>query len=1005
MPRTLKREPKVPFRPGPPSKMWGHGCSGTPTRVGAAVVRSVVSQNPNVSPSPFVGRGDELDLLRLVFNRVGGGSPHLVTVTGEAGVGKGRLVAEFVTALEADGIDAAVLRGRCTRSGLGVSFRALRQMVRTHIGIAPGDAPGEVHRKIVASVEDAVPEEAERDWVIARLAPLIGVSAELPRLLQGVDQSEWFAAWQTFLVGTARANGSLILVFRDLQWAEPALLGFIRFLVDASAGANLMVICLARPDLYDRSPDWGGGKRLSMALSLSPLNESETAELLDGLIESGDCPGSLDPITKRDLIERSGGIPLFAEQFMRLVAGRTSPVDHIDRPGSADGAGRAAEGRTDAALEADGAIPVPRSLRSLIESRLADLPPDRRHIVMDAAVVGRQFWVGAVAAVAGRDEEDVRDGLQELARGGLIRPVQQGRVDALRPAGDQEFVFTNGLIRDVAYGSIPPDELASEHSAAAEWIEQAGARIGEQTDMLAHHFERAADLAATLPADERGDLDARRLAERAVEHLEVAGDRALGFDVVRARQSYERALELCPPDHPLRRSVLGRVARAVSLMGDFEEAARRYDDVIAASVSAGDTAAAGEAMLDLSYALWNQGITGRAREVLAEGIAVLEREERGEVLALGYAMVAADRFLAGRSEEALRWCEKVLAIADELDLPERRERALEVRGMARCDLGDQGGLEDLRAALAMALDLGLGQEVVRAYINLGTFVLPVEGPAAALELYRSAQALAERRGLTGMSMWARGWAVGPLFELGRWDELLEEAAAAVEWERAHGGLTQFGLAARLTEAEVHVLRGDVDRAASLVGEFLPQAREIDDPQALIPALAVAGLVAQAQRDPALAAELIEELITRRTGGRWASELFLALSVRILLWAGRQDAAVRLLDDADQATPRGRYSAESARAALVEGDGGHEEAAGLYGAAAAGWEDFGFVLERALALEGAARCLAAIGRTAEAEDGFATAQRLMAGLGMPSASGGDGSIEATNEPAPAGDATG
>ena len=962
------------------------------------MAQRVVSHDLGVSPTRFVGRKDELGLLRLVFDRVGAGAVHLVTITGEAGIGKGRLVGEFVSGLEADGIHVAALRGRCPRSGAGVSFRPLREIVEAQAGIEPGDGPDVVYAKVVASVQAAVADEADRDWVSARLAPLVGVNTGTRDLPQGVEQGEWFAAWRTYLEGLARVSGTLVLVIRDLQWAEPALLSFIEHLVDTSAGASIMIICLARPDLYDRSPQWGGGKRLSLALALSPLTETETAELLDALIQARDRPAPMNSTTEQELIERSGGIPLFAEQFMRLVDSRASEVG-TGPSDAGEGAGRSPDH-----AGAEGSIPVPRSLRSLIDSRLAELSEERRRILVDASVLGRQFWAGAVAAIAERDEDEVRAALQELARRELIRPLRHAPTDLDRSAADQEFAFANGVIRDVAYGSIPPEELASKHATAAYWIEQAAPRLGDETDLLVRQFDRAVELALASPPEGRAGLDVERLVERAIHYLEATGDRAIGFDVGRARISYERALELSPPDHPHRLEVLTRLARAAWLMGDFEEARGRNEEVVAASSTRGDNAAAGEAMLDLAYALWNQGVTVRAREVLAEAIAVLERERGGEALARGYAMLAADRFLAGDSAEALLWCEKVLLLAEDLDLPERKERALEVRGMARCDLGDQGGLEDLHAALDMALDLGLGQEVVRAYINLGTFVLPVDGPAAALELYREAQAVAERRGLGGMSMWARGWAVGPLFELGRWDELLEAADVVVSWERSQGGLTQFGLAARLTQAEVLVLRGDVEPAAAMVGEFLPQAREIDDPQALIPALAVAALVSQARGEADPAVLRLEELENRRrAGGRWAGSLFLALCVRVLVWAGRADLAEGLLEDADQSSTRARHSLVSARATLAEAAGHHEDAADLYAEAAAGWDAFGFVLERALALAGEARCLAAVGRASEAADRRAAADALRSRLGMPPEAGPVEGAPTPLEVAPARDA--
>ena len=300
--------------------------------------------------------------------------------------------------------------------------------------------------------------------------------------------------------------------------------------------------------------------------------------------------------------------------------------------------------------------------------------------------------------------------------------------------------------------------------------------------------------------------------------------------------------------------------------------------------------------------------------------------------------------------------------------------------MARCDLGDWGGLADLWTALQLALDLGLGQETVRAYLNLGTFVTPTEGPAKALDLYRSAIAFAGRRGITMMGMWVRAWSLGVLFELGRWDELVEDARAVAAWERDRGP-SQFAVGALLCQAEVLVYRGDVEGARALAADFLPRAREVGDPQVLLPALAIAALIADAAGEAEEASVLVDQF-DRASQDRapWVRTLFLLLVIEVLVAAGRIERARELLQGADVWTARGRGSVLACRALLAEAEGSHQEAAGLYGEAAAAWAGYGFVLQQGFALLGEGRCILALGRADEGEKRLREAAGIFERLG-------------------------
>ena len=206
--------------------------------------------------------------------------------------------------------------------------------------------------------------------------------------------------------------------------------------------------------------------------------------------------------------------------------------------------------------------------------------------------------------------------------------------------------------------------------------------------------------------------------------------------------------------------------------GDYPEAVAVYEEAIADLRATGDLQGLGATLGRLATVLWNQGDTRRANAVLTEAIELLEREPPGPELVSAYVRMAGDRVVAGHASEALDWADKALALADELGgLPRMRPRALDARGMARCDLGDFGGMDDLRAGLALGLELGSGYDTAVLYNNLAEPVWLVEGPEAALAVCEDGVDFAERRGLTEAAMWLRASTLGPLLDLGRWEEV------------------------------------------------------------------------------------------------------------------------------------------------------------------------------------------------------------------------------------------
>ncbi|MGQ0668477.1 MAG: ATP-binding protein [Actinomycetota bacterium] len=742
-----------------------------------------------------------------------------------------------------------------------------------------------------------------------------------------------------------------MLVVEDLHWADRALLEFLEHLTDWSEGVPMLLLCSARPELYERVPGWGGGKRNSTTISLSPLSAEDSARLISALLDQAVLPAE----TQTLLLERAGGNPLYTEEFVRMLSDRGLLVRHGQSW----------------AVEPGSEILVPESVQALIAARLDSLPQDRKALLHDASVVGKVFWSGALSAMGAVDETTVRDGLHELARRELVRPARRSSVEH-----QAEFSFWHLFIRDVAYEQIPRATRANRHRAVAEWIERiSGDRAGDQAELLAHHYGQALDLARASGQTQ----DVAELEALTVRYLVMAGDRAVHLDVSRARRHLGNALELLPPGHPRRAGVLVKAALAARAAGDYDESEHGLQEAIADFRGREELVAAGEAMIELTVAIWPRGDTARAWHIIREAVELLEGEPPGRELARAYVRTAGAYAMSGQSEEGMPWAEKAIATAKELGIEEYVARTLQFRGIFRCELGDIGGLEDLREGLRLCHELALGDPTVAGHNNLGDWVWFEEGPAAGLEIYRAGIEFGERHGLTGVVVWTKAQTLWTLFDLGAWDELVRTGDEVIESDRTGGG-GQVTVIARTYQARVLAERGLADEASSFIHEFLPRAREIKDPQVLVPALGMAALIELGRGDHAAARSLVEEFEGSTRRHEHYRTLFLPDTVRFCAATGRIDLAERLVAGAPESAARFRHGALTARAILAEAKGRLDEAADLYAEAAERWTEYGFVLERGQALLRLGRCSLGLGRSGEAIDRLHLARVVFDGLG-------------------------
>jgi len=444
--------------------------------------------------------------------------------------------------------------------------------------------------------------------------------------------------------------------------------------------------------------------------TLPPLTDGETAVLVSSLLERAILPSE----TQAVLIERSGGNPLFAEEFVQLLVDRgLVDLSKRDRP-----------------IAAIDDIPVPGSLQALIGSRLDQLPPDDKELMHNAAVIGKVFWSGALAALCGCAESAIEPRLETVIRRDLVRSL---RTSGLK--GQSEYTFWHALIRDVAYGQIPRAAREAKHLAVARWLKTAVAdRLSDFAEELAYHYTEALELARAADVAIEPAVEAE-----AASALLLAGERAAPLDAVRADGYFRRALQLMAADHPERSRAAARVGEMAEARGNYEESEQLYLAAITGYRVIGNRLGLGEAMGMLSRTYARRGEIARSEQLCHEAIAVLRDLPPSKELAAVYSRRAGELLSSDRNQECLAYAENALELATELDLGEEVIKALQFRGAPRCELGDEGGLDDLREAIRLGEEAGLGQALALARGNYAYQLWFRDGPAAALAVWREMQ--------------------------------------------------------------------------------------------------------------------------------------------------------------------------------------------------------------------------------------------------------------------------
>jgi hypothetical protein len=475
--------------------------------------------------APMVGRDAEMAILKSLFLRVTEERrPSLVTVYGDAGVGKSRLTREFIASVERTDPPPLILRGRCLPYGDGVVYWPLAEILKGHAGVLDTDDPELAMEKVRKLGRELFTPSVAADpsLAVAALAYTIGLpDAGSPFEVMDPQQirDEVVAAWRAFFTALA-ASATTVVVLEDIHWADPALLDLLDGLADRVEGPALFV-CPSRPDLTARRPTWGGGRRSMSAVALDPLSADQAQHLIEMLLTVDDLPASVHDA----MVARSEGNPFFLEEIIRRLIDDGSLVRDGDRWHASASIGE---------------VEIPDTVQAVLASRIDLLDaPDKRLLQM-AATVGRIFWTGPLEELSGLDRATIAEALRRLEDRELVRSRSGTTI-----AGEREYLFKHILTRDVAYESIPRRDRAAAHRIVAAWLEAtAGGRAVEFAELLAYHYATAVDAARGSGAEI--DDEVRRSALRWLLAASAAGRRRM--IVKKAERLAEQAVELAADD-------------------------------------------------------------------------------------------------------------------------------------------------------------------------------------------------------------------------------------------------------------------------------------------------------------------------------------------------------------------------------------------------------------------------------------------------------------------------
>lgn len=708
--------------------------------------------SPGRAAAPLIGRDEELALLLSLFERaVRESRPYLVTVFGQAGVGKSRLLNELAVALAGRADPVETLVGRSPAYGTTTTYAALGEILRERFGISRTEDPEVGVSKLVAGIEDLLAEDSgvDADRTAAQVAPVLGIQSQ-GLDLEDVDpeqvRDQIFAAVRLLLQLLGERSPAVVAI-EDVHWADEGMLDLIEHLAGWGHGP-VLIVCLARDELLERRPTWGGGRRNATTISLDPLSNDEAEDLVRSLL-SGQEGG--DELAEK-VAGRSGGNPLFAEEMVnRLREEDSASVEEL-----------------------------PDSVHSVLAARLDSLGADERRLLQAASVIGQSFWDKVVGELAGGGPVDRL--LATLVDKDLLSPSPASRV-----VGEREFAFKHALVRDVAYETLPRAVRARQHLELAGIIEgRLGANREGVAALLAEHHGRAAVLA------EQADFPAEELLQMrvgAAHASESAGDVAAAlYSNAEALVHYDSALRLPAGLEP------GERARIEESRGDTAFRSGHVDAAIASwtralefQESEGDRARAGELHRKIGLGLWHKADRESSIAHFQQGIDLLKDGEPCRELIELYEEAASLYVETGDNMLAIYAAEKAQRLAEELGQSATASRAHLTFGRVFGRIGD---LEQARSSFERAVELARQAnpgEAVRALLTLGRHLEVAEADyPEATAVCEEALELAEQVGDVPSQIELRA-ALGQLaVHPACWSKVDQHAAAAAQLAEREG---------------------------------------------------------------------------------------------------------------------------------------------------------------------------------------------------------------------------
>ena len=845
--------------------------------------------------APFVGRDEEFRLLKDLFHATGREKrARLVSLIGPAGIGKSRLAWEF--SKYTDGLVEPTYWhvGRSPAYGEGITFWALGEMVRRRVGLAETDDEATTRTKVAESVATWIPDEGERRWIEPALLTLLGIE-------RGSGSEQLFGAWRTFFERIAE-KGTVTLVFEDLHWADPGTLDFIDDLLEWSKNVPICVVTLARPELLEKRPDWGAGKRNFISLYLEPLSEAAMRELLAGLV-----PG-LPEATVSAIVARADGVPLYAVETVRMLL--------------ADSKLR---------LEGDVYVPtgdltslaVPETLTALVAARVDGLEPADRGLLKDAAVLGQSFTLDGLSAISGIASADLEPLLRALVR----RELLTLHADPRSPERGQ-YAFVQALIREVAYNTLSNKDRKSRHLAAARFFESLG--TDELAGALAGHY-----LAAQRLAGEGPEADA--LGAQARVTLRAAAERAAALGSNEQALAYlEQALTVTT-DPIEKAALLERAGDSASVAGRHEAAERYLRRVIDIHRDLTDRIGIARATASLGSALISARHGDVAQTLLEAAHDEFSDLETGPAVAALGGQLARAVFLNGNPRRAIELADPVLETAEHLDLVPIVADTLITKGSALAQIGRTAeGLALLGAGQELAEKHGLAYAVMRAIGNRAGYGAS-QDPRSVVEMGRAGLALGRRLGIRNPVVTTN--AANAALRVGEWtwalrtleEELAEDLEPSDRSELLVSAVWLHALLGNSTEdliAEIEGLNAgetDINRRMARVWAHASTAF-------------AAGRLREAH-------DMWREVIEV-----FASPTELPLAARAALWNRDLDAAredLALLDAAGVHGPPLEADRKTIRAGIAALEGRPSDALALYRDALRAWHDLGLAWDEAL----------------------------------------------------------